>query len=171
MDRMDSAARARLNRIWDELFYEEGIPKYVCSIAGQFLPIRRVRVAKGAGHDSQFLDLLENAEDNGNIADDQFREVLRLDMVLTARHRSDGANVYVAVDVAVAICDKNITRVAAGAKALADATGEPILSAVIGANIDDTAAELASADDVTIILVPEGRKQIRDFGTSTGSTE
>ena len=168
MDRIDSVARAQLDRIWDELFYEEEILKYVCIIAGQFLPIRRVRVAKGAGQDIQFLDLLENAEDNGNITDEQFRQVLRLDIVLTARHKSDGANVYAAIDVAVTICDKNIARAATGAKALADATGEPVLSAVIGANI---AAELASADDVTIILVPEGRKAIRDFGTSTGPTE
>ena len=73
--------------------------------------------------------------------------------------------------MAVANCDKNNTRVAAGAKALADATGEPVLSAVIGANIDDTAAELASADDVTIILVPEGRKGIRDFVESEGRSE
>jgi hypothetical protein len=171
MDRIDSVARAQLDRVWDELFYEEGILKYVCTIAGRFLPISRVRVAKGTGHDSQFLDLLENAEDNGNITDDQFRQVLCLDIVLTARRNGDGANVYAAVDVAVAICDRNIARAATGARALADATGQVVLPAVIGVNINDTAAELASADDVTIILAPEGRKEIRDFVASTGPTE
>ena len=157
IDRIDSVARARLNRIWDELFYEEGILKYVCIIGGQFLHIRRTRVLQGnaTGPDPEFMELLEKAEENGTITEEELSEVLRLDFVLMGQRKSDGANVYAAAEASITIGGEDITRAAKRAKILATVVGQPVMPRVIGSHIDNTRTELADANGVTVMLAPE----------------
>ncbi len=137
--------------------YEFKIAKNMRGIAGQFLHIRRTRVLQGnaTGPDPEFMELLEKAEENGTITEEELNEVLRLDFVLMGQRKSDGANVYAAAEASITIGGEDITRAAKRAKILATVIGQPVSPTVIGSHIDDTRAELADASGVTVMLAPD----------------
>ena len=138
--------------------YELKVAKNMSSIAGQFLHIRRTRVLQGnaTGPDPEFIELLEKAEENGTITEEELHEVLRLDFVMVGQLKSDGANVYAAAEASISIGGEDITRAATRAQILATVIGQPVSPAVIGSHIDDTRTELADASGVTVMLAPDG---------------
>jgi hypothetical protein len=166
IDRIDSnidRIDATLNRMdgrMDNGFgmsYEFKIAKNMRGIAGQFLHIRRTRVLQGnaTGPDPEFMELLEKAEENGTITEEELNEVLRLDFVLMGQRKSDGANVYAAAEASITIGGEDITRAAKRAKILATVIGQPVSPTVIGSRIDGTRTEQADASGVTVMLAPE----------------
>ena len=160
LDRID-ATLIRMDGRMDNGFgvnYELKVAKNMSSIAGQFLHIRRTRVLQGnaTGPDPEFIELLEKAEENGTITEEELNEVLRLDFVLMGQRKSDGANVYAAAEASITIGGEDITRAAKRAQILAPVIGQPVSPAVIGSHIDDTRTELADASGVTVMLAPDG---------------
>jgi hypothetical protein len=160
LDRID-ATLIRMDGRMDNGFgvnYELKVAKNMSSIAGQFLHIRRTRVLQGnaTGPDPEFIELLEKAEENGTITEEELHEVLRLDFVMVGQLKSDGANVYAAAEASITIGGEDITRAATRAQILATVIGQPVSPAVIGSHIDDTRTELADASGVTVMLAPDG---------------
>ena len=136
-------------------YYELKVTRRIGGVVGS--AFRRVRVLKGlpVGPNSEFIDLVEDAEDNGVITEEQYLQIQQLDLILTGRRKIDGAEVYIAVEVSVTIGDSDITRAARRAEILATVVGQPTIPAVIGVNIDDDRATLASANNVSVFLAPD----------------
>ena len=127
-------------------------------IGGIFAPLfRRVRVQKGlfSVPNLTFLDILDDAEENGIITEEQYLEVQNLDLVLTGRRKSDGAEVYIAAEVSITIGGSDIARAAERAAILSAAIGQPVEAVVIGSQIDDARAALAADNNVAVFLSPE----------------
>ena len=137
--------------------YEFKIAKNIRAITGQFLHIRRARVLQGnmAGPDPEFMELLERAEANGTITEDQFHQAMRSDIILTGQRKTDGADVFAVAEVSITVSSEDITRAVDRAAILATVIGQPVLPTVVGSHIDDARTDLAIANGVTVMLAPE----------------
>ena len=138
-------------------YYEYKADKAARRLADRYLDLLRVRVLQGAqtGFDNEFAELLDDARMTGLVSQDQFQEILQLDLVFAAKRNSDGADVHVAAEVSITTGDSDIVRAARRAALLADITGNPVMPAVIGAHIDDGRKALAAQQGVTVMLLPE----------------
>lgn len=118
---------------------------------------RRVRVLKGllTGPDREFMDLVEDAEDNGVITDEQYLQVQELDVVLIGRRKADGTQTYIAGEISITIGDSDITRAAERAAILSRVIGQPVEPVVIGSNVDDARTALAATNGVAVFLVSD----------------
>ena len=137
--------------------YEIRLGKNIDSILGQRLRLRGARLIKGslAGNNTVYLDLMDAAEDRGDITEQEHGEVNESDFVLRGRSRIDQSNVYVAVEVSVTAGDSDINRAAERAAILGKATGQAVLSAVVCTNFDSDRERLASERNVTLVVVGE----------------
>ena len=158
-DRLETGVNRLTGRVDNGLgtFYEYKADKAARRLADQYLGLLKVRVLQGAqtGSDKEFAELLDDARMAGLVSQDQFQEILQLDLVLTARRSSDGADVHVAAEVSITAGDSDIVRAARRAALLADITGNPVVPAVISAHIDDGRKALAAQQGVTVMLLPE----------------
>ena len=134
--------------------YEFKVEKNIGSFAGEHLRIRRTKVLKGprTGLDYELTELVEDAEDNGVITEEQNHELGRSDLIFAGRRRTDGADLHVAAEISITIGNNDITRAAQRAGILELVTGQPVIPAVIGAHIDEDRATLAHANNVAVIL-------------------
>ncbi len=134
--------------------YEFKVEKNIGSLAGEHLRIRRTKVLKGPGTglDYELTELVEDAEDNGVITEEQNHELGRSDLIFAGRRRTDGANLHVAAEISITIGNIDITRAAHRAGILELVTGQPVIPAVIGAHIDEDRSALANANSVAVIL-------------------
>ena len=137
--------------------YEFKIAKNIRAITGQFLHIRRARVLQGnmGGPDPEFMEVLERAEANGTITEDQFHQAMRSDIILTGQRKTDGADVFAVAEVSITVSSEDITRAVDRAAILATVIGQPVLPTVVGSHIDDARTDLAIANGVTVMLAPE----------------
>ena len=137
--------------------YEHKVADNIGSIAGQHLQMRRPTVLKATGiaMDPAISDLIERAEEEGRITQEQANDLLRIDLIFTGRRRPDGATTHVAAELSITIGDDDITRASNRADILAQAINLPVLPAVIGARIDRQRTELAAENNVTVILEPD----------------
>ena len=136
-------------------YFEYKVINKIGGVVG--LSYRRIKVEQGlwTGPNHQFTDMIEDAEDDGIITEEQYLQIRRLDLVLTGRRKSDGAEVYIAAEVSETIDDSDITCAAEGAESLAVAVGQPTIPAVIGLHIDDARRALASTNNVSVFLYPD----------------
>ena len=134
--------------------YEFKVEKNIGSLAGEHLRIRRTKVLKGprTGLDYELTELVEDAEDNGVITEEQNHELGRSDLIFAGRRRTDGADLYVAAEISITIGNSDITRAAQRAGILELVTGQSVIPAVIGAHIDEDRATLATNNNVAVIL-------------------
>ena len=134
--------------------YEFKVEKNIGSLAGEHLRIRRTKVLKGprTGLDYELTELVEDAEDNGVITEEQNHELGRSDLIFAGRRRTDGANLHVAAEISITIGNSDITRAVQRAGILELVTGQPVIPAVIGAHIDEDRATLATSNNVAVIL-------------------
>ena len=137
--------------------YEHKVADNIGSIAGQHLQMRRPTVLKATGiaMDPAIYDLVERAEEEGRITQEQTNDLLRIDLIFAGRRRPDGATTHVAAELSITIGDDDITRASNRADILAQAINLPVLPAVIGAHIDRQRTELAAENNVTVILEPD----------------
>ena len=137
--------------------YEIKLGKNIDSILGQRLGLRNTRLIKGAlaGNNAVYLDLIDAAEDRGDITEQEHGEINQTDFVLRGRSRIDQSTVFVVVEASVTAGDSDINRAADRAAILEKATGEAALPAVVCDNFDDTRQQLASERNVTLIAVGE----------------
>ena len=135
--------------------YEFEVQKSIGGVVGSQL--RRVRVLKGlpSGPSLEFMDLLDDAEENGVITAEQYMQIQVLDLVLTGRRKTDNAYTYVAAEVSITVGNSDIVRAARRAEILSAVVGQPVTPAVIGAYIDATRTTLANASNVAIFLKPD----------------
>ena len=137
--------------------YEIKLGKNVDSIMGPRLGMRNVRVLKGAltGNNIAYQDLMDAAEDRGDITEEERMDLDEIDFILQGRNRLDRSTVYAALEVSVTAADSDISRAVARAGVLARATGETALPVIVSANIDDTRRQLARERNVTVITYGE----------------
>ena len=101
------------------------------------------------------MDMIEDAEDAGVITGEQYNDILQLDIIFSCRRRPDNVDAHVAGEVSITIGDSDVVRAARRAPLLSAAIGQPVIPAVIGANIDDARAALAAANNVSVVLIPD----------------
>ena len=135
--------------------YEWKVARSIGGVVGS--SFRRVRLLKGNffGPDPDFMDIVEDAEDNGVITDEQYLQIQQLDVILTGRRKTDGTQVYIAGEISITIGDSDISRAAERAEILSAALGQPVEAVVIGSQIDDARTALASARNVSVFLAPD----------------
>ncbi len=147
-------ARGRLDNAVGA-YYEWKVARSIGGVVGS--SFRRVRLLKGNffGPDPDFMDMVEDAEENGVITDEQYLQIQQLDLILTGRRKTDGSQVYIAGEISITIGDSDITRAAQRAEMLAAAVGQPVEPVVIGASIDDARTALAATNNVAVFLAPD----------------
>jgi hypothetical protein len=137
--------------------YEQKIGNNIASIVRQHLGIRSVRILKGykTSDEMTFHDLIDEAEDQGVISEQERIDAGNTDIVLQGQRHPDLSTMYVVLEVSVTVAENDINRAAARAGILQKATGEATIPAVIGAHMDDIRQELAQGRDVTLITIGE----------------
>ena len=164
LDRLETdlaSLHVKVNRIEGKLdnalglTYEFKVDKNIRSLVGN-LNLRRTKVVKSSitGITREFEDLLDEAEDNGLITEEQSNEIMRADTVCIGRTRDNGSNQYVAGEISITVSNSDITRSARRAAILSSIIGQPAQPAVFGASIDDDRAALAASHGVTVLLLP-----------------
>ena len=137
--------------------YEYKVQKNIPALAARYLNVRRTRVLLGGliMMDAELEELIEQADDDGVITDQQNTELRLIDLIFTCRRRADGVNMHVVAEISVTINDNDIIRAAKRAIILESVIGRPVMPAVVGTNIDDTRTALAEANNVTVMLMPD----------------
>ena len=100
---------------------------------------RRIRVVS----DAELAVLLESAEEEGRINEDELDEIKLLDAVSRGRSREGGADVYLAVEASSVVDPYDVARVAKRAALLAKATQLVVIPVVAGESILESACEVA----------------------------
>ena len=138
-------------------WYEIRPGRNVDTIVGPRLGMRNVRVLKGslAGNNMAYQDLMDAAEDRGDITEEERIDLDAIDFILQGRSRQDRSTVYAALEVSITAGDSDINRALARAGILARATGETVLPVIVSSNIDDTRLQLARERNVTVITYGE----------------
>ena len=151
-----TATERHLNNLC-EVTYEFAVQKAIHALACRCLSLRRTRVIYGAGaisnHD--FVNTLNDAEDDGVISSEELAELLSLDLVFTARRPSDNANVHVAAEISITADHEDIERAANRAGMLARAVNQPVIPLVVSANVGDAETRLANDNGVVVVVQPE----------------
>ena len=137
--------------------YEFKAENNIRSIVGQQMNVRRARILSGArtGPTSAFVEMIDKAEDEGIITEEQSDEILLLDMVLTGQHRFGAEVTLIAAEVSISIGDNDIDRAAERGALLAQACQMPVLSAVVGSRIDEERSALAQARGVSVLIASD----------------
>jgi hypothetical protein len=131
------AALDRIEKIVLRIHYERRGPALFAEMA------RGLRVVEPG----PLADLLDDAVDEGRLTEEERRAILLADVVMTGRKRSDGQDIYLAVEVSVGIGIHDVERAAERAAYLGK-LGRPALPVVAGERINDEAAEMAQAQGV-----------------------
>ena len=135
--------------------YEIKLARNLDGIMGQRLRIRSLRFLKGSfmGNSGTYLDLMEAAEERGDITGQEREEVNDTDFVLRGRSPVDQSIVYLVVEASVTAGDSDINRAADRAAILEKATGETTIAAVACNDFDAARQQLALERNVTLITV------------------
>lgn len=151
---------AQVNGRMDNAFganYEVKVARNIASIARQQLQLRRPRVLASSttGTAQEWLDLLEDAQDQGSITSRQVDQVLAADVVLKGQHPDTGPDSYVIIELSITMGDDDVARAHDRATIIKDATRGPVLAAVICANADPERTSFAQELGVLIAQLPE----------------
>jgi hypothetical protein len=107
---------------------------------------RVVRRAHALSPD-ELTSLLEDAIDRGALSEDQAEDVSLADVIIQGRRRSDGAEVFLVVEVSWGAGPQDVERATRRAALLAH-TGSPALPVVAGKWVTPEAAQLARTQQV-----------------------
>jgi hypothetical protein len=107
---------------------------------------RVVRRAHALSPD-ELTSLLEDAIDRGALSEDQAEDVSLADVIVRGRRRSDGAEVFLVVEVSWGVGPQDVERATRRAALLAH-TGSPALPVVAGKWVTPEAAQLARTQQV-----------------------
>ena len=136
--------------------YEQKIGNIISSIMSERMNLL-VRVLKRVNldDDSEFFDLLHDAQRRGIISRQERDAVGNADIVLQERRRPSDTAAYVVIEVSTTVANDDIVRSAERAAILQRATGARTIPVVVGANVDDARQRLASERNVTLVAVSE----------------
>ena len=150
---------------------ERRVRSDIVTIASQSLGLNRVRIMQSriVTRSSEFQDIIDDAEEQGRITRDQAYRLQLTDVIISARRRSDGQTVHVAIEVSRNIADHDIVRANERAQSLSVVQGTPAISVVVGANISLAHQEIADGLGVfAIILSRLAVWQPRCYGKHSG---
>ncbi len=99
--------------------------------------------------DNRFPEILNNAVGAGRMSASEADELEEADIVMR------GPSEYAVVEVSVTLDENDVERARERAGLLSNAITEPVRAVVIGAHVLDSAAELAAANDVAIMTLPD----------------
>ena len=158
-DKMDE----RFNRMDGRLdntvgtYYEYRAEKIVPSLVGQRLGLARPRVLVGGrlGVTGEFMDLADDALDEGRITQDEWAEIRTSDLVLSCVRRADRAQVYFVAEVSVTASDSDIERAARRATILTGMTGSDAIAGIVTTSLDDDRGESAHGQGVAALILEE----------------
>ena len=152
-----------LKRIEDDmgqyrgLFLEHSMPKLLLPRLAQQLSLKRPRVQYHHNYwptaDYSFMDKVEDACEDGAITVAQESRIRRADMVMNGRRRSDGEEVWIAVEASGLIGEKDIDRAAESAEILATVYKTETHAVVIGHRVSDIDRFRAEQKGVIVTLV------------------
>jgi hypothetical protein len=107
---------------------------------------RMIRRAHALSPD-ELTSLLEDALDRGALSEEQAEDVSLADVIVRGRRRSDGAEVFLVVEVSWGVGPQDVERAIRRAALLAH-TGPPALPVVAGKWVTPEAAQLARTQQV-----------------------
>ena len=136
--------------------YEQKIGSIISSIMSERMDLL-VRVLKRVNldDDSEFFDLLHDAEGRGIISRQERDAVANADIVLQERRRPNDPAAYIVIEVSTTVADSDISRAVDRAGILGRATGQTTIAVVVGANVDDARRQPARERNVTLIAYGE----------------
>ena len=111
-----------------------------------------ILLARGRDTSPQFLDSIEAAEAQGLISESQADHVLLADIIIRARRGVDRRYVHGVFEVSRTIGQNDIRRARDRADAVAAATGEEAVAAVIGGTIQPPQRAQAEELDVQVLI-------------------
>lgn len=140
---------------------ERRLPTLLPPLLSQRLDLRRTRLVYTPGLlsalDSTFMSSVEGAADEARIEDWQEDRLRVTDLILRARRKDGGAEVWIAVEASGTIGRSDIARASESAAALRAAFEEDADAVVVGYRIRDEDQARAEADGVTVLVVEEPR--------------
>ena len=140
---------------------ERRLPTLLPPLLSQRLNLRRTRLVYTPGLlsalDSTFMSSVEGAADEARIEDWQEDRLRVTDLILRARRKDGGAEVWIAVEASGTIGRSDIARASESAAALRAAFEEDAVAVVVGYRIRDEDQARAEADGVTVLVVEEPR--------------
>ena len=111
----------------------------------------KILLATGRETDPALLQIIERAEEQGRISEQQVDHVLVTDIIIRARRTTDRQYVHAILEVSQTIRQDDIQRAYDRAATVAAATGEATVAAVIGATIDPRQRDQAERLNVRVI--------------------
>ena len=126
------------------------------SLLAERMSLRRVQIARAlypAGSLQSFIDAVHDAEEIGLITERHYMRIIATDLIVSARRRGGGENVYVALEVSNKLDREDVDRAALTSEALALTFPQTeILTAVYGREISDEDRAYAKSEGVEVIL-------------------
>ncbi len=152
----------RLDRIEGRLGNLEGaeaerqVHSDIVNIASRRLGLTRARIIQSwiVARSPEFQDLINDAEDQNVITEEQGDHLERADVILAAHRRSDRQAVHAVAEVSINVADYDITRARERADTLSSIMGTPALALTVGGNIGPAQQELAASLGVATIITP-----------------
>lgn len=111
-----------------------------------------ILLARGKNTAPAFAAAMTKAEEEGLVTEEQESDVMVADIIIRARRTLDKLYVHAVFEVSRTIRNDDIERAAKRAAAVAEATGEETIAAVIGERIQPPQQALAEETRVRIIL-------------------
>ena len=126
----------------------------ILNIAKDELNLSRGRILLAQGRDTelQFLETIHTAEDRGLITEQQADNILVADIIIRGRRQHDRQYVHAVFEVSRTVRNHDIQRAHDRAAAVAAATGEETIAAVIGQVIQPPQRAQADALDVRALI-------------------
>jgi len=103
----------------------------------------------------ELSELLYRAMQEGKLTQDEYDDIMQVDVVARGRRRDDGTPVYLVVEVSWGVGPHDVERAARRAKPLASVVGAPTIPVVAGRTITYEAESMA--DDLGVWQVLDGR--------------
>ena len=126
------------------------------SLLAERMSLRRVQIVRAlypAGSLQSFIDAVHDAEEIGLITERHYMRIIATDLIVSARRRGGGENVYVALEVSNKLDRGDVDRAKLTAEALALTFPQTeILTAVYGREISDADRAYAESEGVEAIL-------------------
>ncbi len=138
---------------------ERRLPTLLPPLLSQRLDLRRTRLVYTPGLlsalDSSFMSSVEDAADEARIADWQEDRLRVTDLILRARRKAGGAEVWIAVEASGTIGRSDIARSSESAAALRAAFEEDAVAVVVGYRIREEEHAQADSGGVNVLVVEE----------------
>ena len=135
---------------------EREVHANIVNIASRQLGLNRVRIlqSKIVTRSPEFQDVIDDAEEQNRITNEQGSHLERADVILTARRKDSRETVHVVAEISGLIGDRDITRARERADTLSAINGTPVIPAVVGGNIAPPQRTAADSQGVSIIITP-----------------